>query len=701
MRTFGEKLLLTCAATALLLTTPLHAEDMANAEAGVTAAPQQTQPVVAGTDQLKTFGDAQFTLGADFSIELRYTDPKSALVMYPPAGSGDWDFTGWEYLNIPVENLAKSSQLRLTVHVRDHAEKQREVVIGAAVNPGETKTMRLRLPHAILYSTDKGVPGPRVIDTGKIERIEFKLQWPFEPQKQDLVHCRIGQLTLSGKTDNTSRMPEKFFPFIDKYGQYIHSDWAEKIHNDEELRNNLATEQKQLDAATPPESWDKYGGWKDGPQLKATGFFRTEKYNGKWYLIDPDGHLFFSLGVDVVYAHTDATMAKGHETWFASKIPESNRMAFTDENLKIKYDTQEYSKKFYDNLVRRFTAWGINTIGNWSSEEMLATHKTPYVLQLKDFGDLPRIEGTKLKFYDVFAPDFERKLKTLIPDLVRKRPALERSLDDPLCIGYFLDNEIRFGNWLQDGCPALVAAIMKSPQTQPAKLEFISDLKVKYLWIENLNAAWKTEYADWDELLNETEKPESSDAFNKDATDFFAKNVDQYFRCCRDAVKLYAPQHLYLGCRFIGTDCIVPELDAASKKYCDVLTVNIYAHTPANLGAPTFPDMPVLIGEFHLGIYDRGMFAPGLCLAGATQKDRALSYTRFLQGALCHPNIVGAHWFQLRDQPLTGRWDGEGYAIGFVDVADTPYPELTNAIREVSEGMYPYRVRGTFENRMK
>ena len=50
---------------------------------------------------------------------------------------------------------------------------------------------------------------------------------------------------------------------------------------------------------------------------------------------------------------------------------------------------------------------------------------------------------------------------------------------------------------------------------------------------------------------------------------------------------------------------------------------------------------------------------------------------------------------------LTGRWDGEGYQIGFVDVADTPYPEMIKASREVGENMYTYRMNGKLNNSMK
>jgi hypothetical protein len=243
-------------------------------------------------------------------------------------------------------------------------------------------------------------------------------------------------------------------------------------------------------------------------------------------------------------------------------------------------------------------------------------------------------------------------------------------------------------------------AVLKSPAKQASKLEWLKDLEVKYSTVEQLNAAWETHYADWNAFLAAMDVPKSK-AFKADSDAFFLKTVDQYFRLCHDAIKSVAPDRLYLGCRFISTDAVRKVLYEASRKYCDVLTVNVYAHSTANIGIGRFPDMPVIIGEFHFGILDRGMFSPGLTPAGASQEERAMAYIRFLQGALVHPNIVGTHWFQFRDQPLTGRWDGEGYQIGFVDVADTPYAELTHAAREVGEGMYDYRLSGKLVNDMR
>ena len=61
-------------------------------------------------------------------------------------------------------------------------------------------------------------------------------------------------------------------------------------------------------------------------------------------------------------------------------------------------------------------------------------------------------------------------------------------------------------------------------------------------------------------------------------------------------------------------------------------------------------------------------------------------------GAARHPLLVGTHWFQWQDEPTTGRvLDEENYQIGFIDVADTPYPEMIGASRQVAAKMYQLR----------
>ena len=102
--------------------------------------------------------------------------------------------------------------------------------------------------------------------------------------------------------------------------------------------------------------------------------------------------------------------------------------------------------------------------------------------------------------------------------------------------------------------------------------------------------------------------------------------------------------------------------------------------------------MPLIIGEFHMGALDRGMFHTGL-VSVDSQAARAKAYKEYVQSCLRHPSFVGCHWFQYQDEPTTGRvYDEENYQIGFVDIADTPYRETIDACREVGSGMYRYRL---------
>ncbi|MEC3905636.1 hypothetical protein VOI54_01260 [Tamlana sp. 2201CG12-4] len=78
-----------------------------------------------------------------------------------------------------------------------------------------------------------------------------------------------------------------------------------------------------------------------------------------------------------------------------------------------------------------------------------------------------------------------------------------------------------------------------------------------------------------------------------------------------------------------------------------------------------------MIGEFHFGSLDRGSSHVGVKKA-ESQTRRGAFYKEYIQGALRNPLIVGAHWFQYLDEPFAGRFDGENYNVGVIDVCDNP-----------------------------
>ena len=486
-----------------------------------------------------------------------------------------------------------------------------------------------------------------------------------------------------------------FFPFLDTFGQYLHRQWPGKTRSPADLAAHRAAEEKDLAAHPGPKNWDAWGGWADGPKLKATGFFRAEKVKDKWWLVDPDGRLFFSHGIDCVNTNA-ATPIDDRQTWFqdfpgegpefraffsaagrvirdyyAGKQPRC--FNFAEANLRRKYGPA-WRDTFAALAHRRLRSWGLNTIGNWSDMRIARLRQTPYVATVH-FSS-PPIEGSTGywgKFKDPFDPAFEAAV----------RQAMGReagsSAGDPWCVGYFVDNELSWGDET-----ALALAALQSPPGQPAKKAFLDDLKGRYGTVAKLNAAWGTSYAAWDALASDRSGPDKKRAAG-DLAAFTGRIAEQYFATVCRAVKDVAPDQLYLGCRFAWAN---DRAAAAAVKSCDVVSYNRYERSVGGLKLPGEADRPVIIGEFHFGALDRGLFHTGL-VPCKDQAERAAAYKAYVRSAVANPLIVGCHWFQYLDQPLIGRpLDGENYQIGFLDVCDTPYPETIAACREMGYGLY-------------
>jgi hypothetical protein len=255
---------------------------------------------------------------------------------------------------------------------------------------------------------------------------------------------------------------------------------------------------------------------------------------------------------------------------------------------------------------------------------------------------------------------------------------------DPWCIGYFIGNELEWR-----GGPDVINEVLTAAANRPGKRAFVQLLQQRHASIADLNAAWHTSYASWDELLSQTNKVDAARAAN----DFIAFNTElarRYYETVQTELKRATPGKLNLGSRF---NTVNPITVRAAAQYCDVVSFNKYETSIRNLSLPDHIDRPIIIGEFHFPAWDRSFAANSGC-GPLSETQRADSYWYYVTGALENPQIVGTHWFQYLDQPLTGRGDGENFAIGFVDVADTPYEALTQVTRALGESLYPYRLQG-------
>jgi len=357
---------------------------------------------------------------------------------------------------------------------------------------------------------------------------------------------------------------------------------------------------------------------------------------------------------------------------YAGKNPDC--FSFAGANLLRKYGS-EWQQDYPGVIHRRLRSWGLNTIANWSDAQVFLMRKTPYTdsLGTERTKMIEGSEGYWGKFPDVFDASFRESLRR---GMDGKKG---RSADDPWCIGYFSDNEMSWGDEISLGVAAL-----KSPREQAAKQAFSSQLRARYGDIAKLNEAWGTTHDSWESLLNARKAPDFEGS-KADLKAFYTKAAEQYFRIVREAIREVAPNQLYLGCRFAWVN---PLAAAAAAKFCDVVSYNLYQRSVADFKFNGGADVPLIIGEFHFGALDRGMFHTGLVQV-EDQAARAAAYKNYVQRALHHPQLVGCHWFQYQDEPTTGRvYDEENYQIGFIDIADTPYQETIQACREVGYHLY-------------
>ena len=504
------------------------------------------------------------------------------------------------------------------------------------------------------------------------------------------------------------RLPATEKSFVDKFGQYNGAVWPGKIQSESEFAERRKREEAYLAQHGPLADRDRFGGWATGPKLSATGRFRVTKHEGNWWFVDPDGHLFWSSGITGVARLGQTTRIAGREFCFSWLPKDDDPLArfysgkgprrsydFFAANLYRKYGP-DFEQPFVDVTLRRLPAWGINTIANWSLEKTWQQRRVPYVIPVH--ANVPRFEAEsflkaglpkKKWFPDPFDPGYAKGLRKKLNDLDQYR-------GDEWLQGVFVDNELPWtarspwgeAKWVGIAAHALAA----NGPDKPVKQALVARLQKRHETVAALNTSWGTTFASWEALLEPLVlTAQQAERAEEDLLDLETLIAETYFQATRDAVKAWDPDALYLGPRFSGryTKGVV----AVAARYCDVVSFNIYDYLPDMRLADELAlehDFPVVIGEFHFGALDRGMFHTGLRSA-KDQQDRAAKYAAYVEAAARAPWCVGVHWFQYEDQALTGRADGENYNIGFINGTDDPYPEMIEAARTLHQRLYPLR----------
>ncbi|MGL6314309.1 beta-galactosidase [Vibrio sp. WXL103] len=552
---------------------------------------------------------------------------------------------------------------------------------------------------------------------------------------------------------NFSADTTRFKNVVDKFGQYSGGTWKEKVTSEEQLTERAKQDLDLIKNVKLMDDRSKFGGWKRGPKVEATGYFRTEKINDKWALVDPEGYLYFATGLANIrlndtytttgIAFTDiespdtshyrpseiptepyltiegnkATQAELRHNMFswlpdyddslaqsyqyshmihAGPLDHGEVFSFYAANLQRKFAPDSFDQAvetWRESVLARMMDWGFTSVGNWSDYGYYSNTKVPYTAHGWIVGDHQRISthgDVWGAMHDPFDPQFRQSVRTMAQEIA------ENVNGSPWCIGTFVENELSWGNTRSNADHYLLAlgALNLDANESSAKAAFVSALKEKYSDIALLNQAWGEKFANWQELergFNFT--GEYTSTIKEDFSMFLTMHAEAFFGVVDSELNAVMPNHLFLGSRFAFWG-LTPEAADAANRFVDVMSYNQYAYDLESKGdwsGLARHDKPTMIGEFAFGAMDSGMFHPGP-ISGESQQWRGDMFQHFMQSVVDNPYFVGAHWFQYLDSPVSGRaWDGENYNNGFVTVTDTPYQELVDSAKQFHAALYEKR----------
>jgi hypothetical protein len=445
-------------------------------------------------------------------------------------------------------------------------------------------------------------------------------------------------------------------PAVDEFGQSNLVKYKEKATSIDQLKKEWQAEETEV-IDSNAYNYSRFGGYKQ-KQVKATGFFRTEKVDGHWWFVDPEGYLFLSVGVDCVNTGGGGNVRDlDKRAGMFKQLPPSellqkynpqsykrgsNTTSFGLWNLYRRYG-DDFPKKSKDMVIKRMTKWGLNTIANWSSPDIMNMNQKAFIVPLRNIG----IQRDLMGLTDVYDSTFQSQVDNSIKDFVAPYR------NNPWLIGYFIGNEPA---WLGE------------------------EVRLCNLILEGKDRPIKTALKAY--LAEKGDTPENRKSF-------VFSTFRTFLATANESLKKYDSNHLNLGIRFGSISAIDERILKICGENFDVLSFNCYDLSPSPKmmdRALAITNLPMLIGEYHFGSVDRGN-AQSLWQVNS-QKERGVAYRFYTESAYSHPGLIGTAYFQWCDQDLTGRNDGENYNCGLIDVTDRPYPEQTSAMMETAKRLY-------------
>ncbi|OJH38127.1 hypothetical protein [Cystobacter ferrugineus] len=481
---------------------------------------------------------------------------------------------------------------------------------------------------------------------------------------------------------------------VDKYGQFLWEDWPGKISSDAQLVADAAAEAQRLEQpASTSEALGSALGTPPQPRYQATGFFRLEKINQRWWLISPQGDPFFVIGVDgamfkdggysTPVNNPDNTPRKVFQalpssTTFPDAYASVNgvrAVSFLTANLRRKYGTggtnEDYNGRWAQVMDKRLRAWGFNTHAKWTRDDRIAF---PYITVLKPPANCPMCKLTTWGAVDPFDPAWGPTLESSL------KGTLENLKVEPRIIGHTFENE---RGWDR----SVVLAVLKLDSTRPAKREFITFMLERHGGSTSLVAQKLGLPATSTRTQLENTPVTTTSGLDADISAFIVRASAKYHEVVRRVLEQYDPNHLYLGGSLVPNWRSSPEWVEGSVPFVDALSFDVYQKSPSWIEPYLVHDKPILLLEFSFSTYGRGLTAHSPSTATPDQRSRGLHYRYYVEQLAARPQFIGCGFFLLYDQAVTHRSlpDGENFNMGLINQADQPYEAMIEEMKKTHQ----------------
>jgi hypothetical protein len=490
---------------------------------------------------------------------------------------------------------------------------------------------------------------------------------------------------------------------VDRFGQTTQRDFPGKLKEESELKADAASDAAYYASFTPP-ARNRFGGLPGSGAklgLKKTGFFHVEQKRigdrDIWVLADPEGDACFHLGVCSFGPSEDYTTIEKrtdvfewlppHDgafaaAWHTDKWWNPRAVSFYKANVIRKYgayDDEAQTARFVD----RVRQVGFNAVGAFSAASPVFAKKGfPRVatLPLSAWQLAPAIPGVR----GVFDP-FDEKVRDKMDALFAKSVA--EQADDPLLIGYFLDNEQAF-----EDLPRAIPALSGKHACKRALVSLLQDKYNKN--IAAFNAAWGLDAPSFDSLADRG-LPLTTQAAFADMQAYTERFLHAYYGIISKTFRAYDKNHMLIGNRWQPGTANSEALCRVAGQYLDVISINYYT---CGIDAAFVRRLynwsgrkPQMWSEFYFTATQESNVAPSN-MDTATQRERGLAYRNYVEGAAALGFVVGTEWFTLLDQAVTGRFfeglNGERANTGLFNVADRPYRDLFAEMAKTHAAIY-------------